>query len=84
MEMAFPPKEQESLRILNLEGKNIGLLSKWLFKLLSEDGYGETSRVDSTWAKRISSSYTKNRGFTLLGLSDSNEEEFLPLQIFLK
>jgi hypothetical protein len=34
-------KEQSGLGIINLEVQNICLLSKWLFKLINEDGFGK-------------------------------------------
>jgi len=34
------PKEQGGLGNLNLELENTRLLSKWLYKLINEEGYG--------------------------------------------
>ena len=36
--MAYRPKDQGGLGIHDLQAKNKALLSKWLFKLLTEDG----------------------------------------------
>jgi hypothetical protein len=36
--VVFRPKDQGGLGIQDLEVKNIALLGKWLFRLLTEDG----------------------------------------------
>jgi hypothetical protein len=47
-DILFQPKEQEGLGIHNLELKNIALLSKWLFRLLTMEG---------TWQQIIKNKY---------------------------
>ncbi len=42
MSMVCRPKDQGGLRIHDLQVKNEALLSKWLFKLLTEDGVWQT------------------------------------------
>jgi hypothetical protein len=46
------PKEQGGLGIINLEVQNICLLSKWLFKLIHEDG---------VWQELLRKKYFKNK-----------------------
>jgi hypothetical protein len=46
------PKDQGGLGILNLEIKNICLLSKWLYKLINEDGI---------WQELLRKKYLKNK-----------------------
>jgi hypothetical protein len=36
------PKDQGGLGVHNLEVKNLALLGKWIFKLLTEDGVWQT------------------------------------------
>jgi hypothetical protein len=45
-------KEQSGLGIINLEVQNICLLSKWLFKLINEDG---------VWQEILRKKYLKNK-----------------------
>ena len=47
-DILFQPKEQGGLGIHNLELKNIALLSKWLFRLLTMEG---------TWQQIIKNKY---------------------------
>ncbi|WVZ93427.1 hypothetical protein U9M48_039405 [Paspalum notatum var. saurae] len=46
------PKNQGGLGILNLEAQNTCLLSKWLYKLINEDG---------TWQQLLRKKYLKNK-----------------------
>ena len=49
----MPSKRPGGLGIQDLEAKNIALLSKWLFKLLTEDGVcGNNSRGKNIWAQK--------------------------------
>jgi hypothetical protein len=48
------PKDQEGLGIHDLQVKNMNLLDKWLFKLLTEDGIWQTHlKIKICWLKGI-------------------------------
>ena len=64
------PKDQRGLGIQNLDLKNIALLSKWLYRLLTTDG---------TWQKIIHNKYL---GTKPLGKSNEGKKRFSKVQKF--
>jgi hypothetical protein len=54
-EVICTPRDQGGLGVLNLDVQNRCLLSKWLFKLLNEDG---------VWQQLLRNKYLKNKTLT--------------------
>jgi hypothetical protein len=79
MECGMPTQRSGGLGIHDLEVKNLALLGKWLFKLLTEDGIWQTLLK----RKYIgTTSALGTRRFTFLGRAYGHEEVLLPLWYF--
>jgi hypothetical protein len=83
MERGLLAKRSGGLGVHDLEVKNLALLGKWLFKLLTEDGVWQTLfKRKYVGTKALSQVLWKPRDSHFLGRPDGYEEGFLPLWYF--
>ena len=76
------PKEQGGLGIMDLETQNKCLLSKWLFKLINEEGIWQQMLRNKYLANKTITRGEKTWGFPVLVRANEGQKCFFTMGFF--